>query len=272
MDQDDLNYLLNRVRGDLKLANDNSNPNKIVNCRYAASGIVNYYNVVLLNAGKKLGLNVKEGHDINKKLFTISQELPELLDKSQLIDKVASIRNSISHSDISTPKKSKLEYTINSADEFKGFVENLVETKIKDGKKHKSLKQQYNDKKDFIRRLIKITFPEFKKRDIESPEFQKVFKNLDNFEKINVDRLDHKSLKSLLSLVDDSISDAEEVYDYIHSHCPKCGGKLKIRTEEENHYRSDEDYEPESISVYQVVECSKCGIEIDRELITVEYL
>ncbi len=137
MDDENLVYLLDFAKDRLKSAENTSNHNRVVDYRLSSYTIVNFYNVVLLNAGKKLGSDVKEGHDINKKLFTISQELPELLDESDLIDKVLSIRNSISHSDISIPKKSKLKHVVSSAESFKGYIENLVKNKIKDVKKGK---------------------------------------------------------------------------------------------------------------------------------------
>lgn len=272
MDEENLSYLLNFAKEMLEKAEEKSNPNSIIDYRFSAQAIVNFYNVILLNAGKELDLNIKQGHNLDWKFFKVSIEIQELFEFESLIKKVKNIRDHVSHSDVKEPHKGKLKSAINSAEEFKDFVETSVGTKIKTGKKQKSLKEQYAEKIDFIRRLLKSTLPDFKDAAIESSEFRKVFKRLNDLERINVGGLNNSSLKSLLEIVDDTIDDAEHIYEYLHSHCPDCGGKLKIRTEEKSLYRSHEDYEPYGFNVYQVIECSNCSKEIDREIITTEYI
>lgn len=274
MDEKNLEYLLNFAKDRLKNAENKSNPHSAVDYRLAASAIVNFYNAVLLKSGDKLDIGIKEGYNLDKKFFSVSRELPELLeDFEHLIKKVKSIRDHIAHSDISVPNKRNLKSAINSAEGFNDSVKELVTKKISDDKKGKTLQEQYNDKTNFIRRLLKSTSTDFRKVAAESTEFKKVFKKLLEFEKIKVEGLDNNSLKSMLVLVDDTIDDAEKVYEYIHSHCPSCGGKLEIKTEEIGHNRGPvDDPEPDYFDIYQVVKCSKCSKIIDREHITREYV
>ncbi len=135
------------------------------------------------------------------------------------------------------------------------------------------MREQYKDKTNFIRRLLKSTLSDFRKVAAESESFKKVLRRLESFEKINIEGMDRDSLKSMLIMVDDTIDDAEKVYDYIHSHCPSCSGELEIKTENNTVYRGPEDDpEPYYFDVYQVVKCSKCGKVIDKEHITREYI
>ncbi len=274
MNNENIEYLLDIAKKCLERGEDNSNHNRVVDYRLSAYTIVNFYNVVLLNAGNKLELDVKEGHDISKKLFIISQELPELLEQfSSLIDNVVSIRNHIAHSDISIPKKRNLKTAINSAENFRVSVDRLITDKIRNRKKQKNLKEKYKEKTNFIRILLKSTLNDFRKIAAESEEFNKVLIQLQSFENINVDSLDNPSLRSLVLVVDNTIDEAEKVYEYIHSHCPSCGGELVLKTENKTVYKGPEDDpEPHYFDVNQIIKCTKCKKIIEREHITREYI
>ncbi len=265
MNDDNLDYILVSARNNFDVAEDASNPNNNFHFRSAAFDIVNYYNVVLLNLGAKLDLSIEEAYNLDKKFFIAAITLPELLDEfSPLVKKVESIRNCVSHTDVSIPDKRKLRQVITSAEEFNKSVKKLAEEKIREKSKRKSLKEQYDEKKDFIRRLLKSTLPDFKEVALKSNKFKKVFENLKYFESINVNRLDNSSIKSLIAILENTLDDAEEVYEYIHSHCPECGGKLTSRTENKPLHNKG-DYEPYGYQIEQIIECSECGKEVDRD-------
>jgi rRNA maturation endonuclease Nob1 len=265
----DLENLLNLSKKHLKQAEKDLHKDNNINYRIAANLIVDFYNIVLLNNGKKLSLTIQESYDLSKKMFIISTELPEVFDEYEKVTKkVSNIRNKISHTNVSIPNKRELKYVIDSAEPFKNFVETKTHEKLTSTKKRRTLKEQYEDKTEFIRILLKNIYVGFEKASAESEGFNKVFQRLNNLKGVNIGNLDQTSIKSLISIADDTISDAEKVYEYIQSHCPECGGPLEIKTETNTYNKGPEDDpEPDYFEVYEIVKCSKCGHILETELL-----
>ena len=65
-------YLLSIAKNHFNKAKEKNNENKEIDLRIASFTIVNYYNLVLLKAGEKLKIDVKESYNFEKKpLFFI---------------------------------------------------------------------------------------------------------------------------------------------------------------------------------------------------------
>lgn len=269
MNNKKLDELLKRAKEYLKKAESSSNQYSNIDYRSSASLIIDFYNILLLDEGKRLGLKIEENDNLDKKMFIISQELPEIFDNfKDLTDKVSKIRNKLAHTNKSIPPKNKLKDVINSAESFKTFVESKTQKKLTSSKKQQSLQEKYKDKTEFIKILLKHTYWGFEKASLESEEFNRVFKRLKILKRINITSLDNASIKGMIELAEETIEDAEKVYDYIQGHCPKCGAPLEIKTESKTFYCGPpDDPEPDYYEVYQIVKCSKCDHIIETELL-----
>lgn len=268
-------YLLLLAESHLNRAKDVKNKNSRLDYRMSCFAVVNYYNLLIFRVGEELNLNVKESFNLKRKIFVVSQELPELLaEYSNLFGMIDSLRHMLTHTDISVPDKQKLKMVTGRAREFKTYIETAVNKRKNAQRRKKSLLQDYKEKIEFIR--LWLEYPDRKFEDSvakQSEKIKDVFNRLKLFERISAERLDDSSIKSLLSLLDRTLKEAELIYETIHSYCPKCGGKIIATTEQATHYVGPyDDPEPDSYTVWRIAKCEKCGEVFEREHITTEHI
>ena len=270
-------YLLQLTEHHLNKVKEVNNQNFMIDYRVSTFAIVNYYNLLMLRVGKELNKDVKESFEFDKKLFIISQELPELLTKYEsLFSTIKKLRDTISHTDISIPNKNKIIEAVGQAKGFKTYLSDLVIKRKKEYTKRIALKEEYKETYKEKMGFIKLWFEHYdkrsKKKNInQSEKIKDLFDKLELYGKIKLERLDTKSIKSLLYLLNITLKEAELIYESIYSYCPKCGGNIIVTTESETQYTGPyDDPEPHSYTVWQVVKCEKCGEIFEREHITTE--
>lgn len=271
------NYLLQLAERHLNRAKNENNQGYMIDYRVSVFAIVNYYNLLMLRVGKELNREIKESFDIDRKLFIIAQELPQLLTKYEsLFSIIKKLRNTISHTDISIPNKNQIVEVVGQAKVFRIYLNDLVIKRRKEYTKRLSQKEKYKETYKEKMEFIKLWFEEYDKRfeknvTKQSEKIKDLSQRLELFGKIKLERLDTKSIQILLDLLNRTLKDAELIYEAIYGYCPKCGGNIIDTTESKTQYTGPyDDQEPYSYTVWRVVKCEKCGEIFEREHITTE--
>lgn len=266
-------YLLQLAEFYLNKALDVNNQNFLIDYRVSVFAISNFYNLMMLNVGKELNKTVKESYPFEKKIFIVSQELPELLTKyDSLFRLVKDLRERISHTDISIPNKNDISMAVKQAKEFKTYLIELATARKNRLHKKLSLKEKYQEKIDFVKLLFQYPDKQFRENFFKQSEnIKSLFEKLEYYQKIDIDNLNDKSIESLLYFLELTLKEAESIFDDLYNHCPKCGGELVSTTESKTHYTGPyDDPEPHSFTVWQVIKCKNCGEIIEKEHITTE--
>ena len=270
-------YLIQLAKKHLANAKSQDNQNAKIDFRISTFAIVNFYNILMLESGKELNINIEESYNFERKEFIISREFPEILTKyDDLFKSIKKLRNKLFHTDITIPKETDLIKAVEKAEEFSNSLKYLISDKKSAHKKKLTLKEEYAKKIMFLNLWLDVPYPyeDFSKNfQKQSSRINKINDTVGFFNKVNVEQLDDKSIESLINILNITLEDAELIYEDIYSYCPECEGEIIEITEEETHYRGPyDDPEPDSYSVWSVVKCKDCGKIFKREHITTESL
>ena len=127
--------------------------------------------------------------------------------------------------------------------------------------------REYQERIDFIKSWFKYPDKRFMENIVkQSEKIKDVLGRLAHFKKIDVEQLSDDSIRNLLSLLDQTLEEAELTYETIYNYCPKCGGNIIITTDEVTHYVGQyDDPEPHAFTVWRVAKCEKCGEVFEKE-------
>lgn len=269
------NYLIQLAEKHLINAKRPDNQNSIIDFRISTFAIINFYNILMLDAGIELGREIKESFNFERKIFIISQEFPEILTTHRkLLKSIEDLRNKLSHTDVSIPEEKDLSQAVEKAKEFRNYLKGLIIHRKSTHKKILTLKEEYELKIRFIKLWFDVPFvdEDFSKNfEKQSLKIKKIYDKLELFEKINIEKLDDKSIQTLINILNITLEEAELILEDIYGSCPECQGKIIETSEETTHYTGPyDDPEPDSYTVWRVIKCDKCGKIFEKEHITTE--
>ena len=102
-------YLIQLAERHLTNAKSPDNQYSIIDFRISTFAIVNFYNILMLDVGRELSIEIKESYNFERKKFLMSLEFPEILTQyKDLLNSIEILRNKLSHTDISLPKENDL--------------------------------------------------------------------------------------------------------------------------------------------------------------------
>lgn len=270
-------YLIQLAERHLTNAKSPDNQYSIIDFRISTFAIVNFYNILMLDVGRELSIEIKESYNFERKKFLMSLEFPEILTQyKDLLNSIEILRNKLSHTDISLPKENDLIKSIEKSKEFRSFLKDLAIGKTNAHGKKLTLKEEYKNKIKFIKLWFDAPYPNDKfvnNFQKQSSKIKKIYDKLELFETIDVEQLDDDSIQSLINILNITLDEAELIYDDIFGNCPECEGKIIETTEQVTQYRGAyDDPEPDSYTVWRIVKCENCEKIFEKEHITTESL
>lgn len=236
------------------------------NLRAATHLILDFYKSLLSYVCMKIGKKHCESQSIPNKFLLIRTQIPEFEEKEDLVKKIESFRNAISHNDSWFPKKGELRELIGQAEDFLQFSKSQVKIFRERGERDRNLKDEVRDE------IYNLGFFISLNQGVgNSKELEYFISKREKYEEMDLEKLRDKNLQSMKGLLEIDIRKLKSMYDRAWEICPRCGGKIVEKRYSKTHYRGPyDDPEPLAVTYYETVECEKCGLKLVNEQETID--